>query len=230
MKTIQILAAIMLVVFLVGCNSSPTEIKETPEDEKNVQESEIKTTEPAKTAEQEKGLKDILSGAKMKYKAEYEMTAEGETQTMTMAYDLPKFSYSAKADGVETKSFYDGESFVVCTKEDEWQCIKMQIEMPSNMQTEESIKEGESIPKATGTCTVAGEKGNKYEVSAEGITSSVCYTNDGILLEMISQDMKMIAKSVSRNVLASEFVPPAEPQDLTEMMKNIPGMGETEEP
>jgi hypothetical protein len=220
----QIIAALLLVLFLVGCSGAPSETKEDTSAQKSGDNLGATPSEPAKTADQPtatKGLKDIL-GAKLKYKAEYKITSDGETSTVSMAYDLPKFSQSTKMEEGESKTIFDGESFIICSKDDEWQCFKMKTEAPDSVQTEDSIRDGSVVPKAVGSCKVAGESGLKYEVTAEGVTSSICYTTDGILLEMTTEGMSMTATSVSRSVAASEFVPPAEPQDLSAFMQNIP--------
>jgi len=227
MRALQIFAALLLVLFLVGCSGAPSE---TNEDTSAQESGDLESAnEPAKPVDQTvtKDLKDIL-GANLKYKATYKITSEDETSIMTMAYDLPKFAQSSSMEGVESRTIYDGKSFIACTNDEGWQCIKMTTETesettPSSLQTEETIREGDVEPVMVGSCSVAGEKGVKYEVTAEGTTSSVCYTTDGILLEMISEGFSMTATSVSRSVPTSEFVPPAEPVDLTAMMANIPG-------
>lgn len=223
MRTMQIIAALLLVLFLVGCSGAPSKTKEDTSAQTSDDKLGATPSEQAKPAEKTatKDLKDILS-AKLKYKADYKITADGETSTVSMAYDLPKFSQSAKMEEGESKTIFDGESFIICSKDDDWQCFKMKTEAPDSVQTEDSIRDGSVVPKAIGSCKVAGESGLKYEVTAEGVTSSICYTTDGIMLEMATEGMSMTATSVSRSVPASEFVPPAEPQDLSAFMQNIP--------
>ncbi len=231
MRTMQILAALMIVLFIAGCGGAPSETNEDSSAQASGDQlgADNEQAKPAgETAT--KGLKDILV-EDIKYKATYKLTSDGETSTMTMIYDYPKIAQRTTVDGVESLTIIDGDSMIACTNDGGWQCFKIGgsetesgSEVATSSKTEDYIREGDVEPLMIGSCSVAGEKGQKYEVKFEEYTSSICYTTDGIMLEMITEDSSMVATSVSRSVSASEFEPPAEPQDLSLMMQNIPGM------
>jgi hypothetical protein len=206
-----ILILILAVAFLVaGCGTQTQQEQQekTVEQQEQVKE---QTTEG-------KDLKDILA-AQVKYTAEYDLTAGGQTQEMTYIMDLPRFAMKNKMAEGETWSIFKENEFIVCNNmQGSWQCMKVPVEQPETMATEKAIEEGTYKPVYKGTCSRAGQQGMKYEFSAEGMTTSVCYTSDGIMLEMSSEGFSMVAKSVSRNVDSSAFTPPATPQDISAML------------
>jgi hypothetical protein len=168
-----------------------------------------------------KALKDVLSAADMHYTADYKITSPSGTQTMTQVYDLPRFVSIMKLEEGTTRSIFDGERFITCNDmQGSWQCIQMENQDLSTQNVENDIKEGNVAPRYVGTCSVAGESGSKYEYNAQGVTTTVCYTSDGIMLEMTTSEpvVKMVATKVSRSVDEALFTPPAKPVDLASMM------------
>jgi len=170
-------------------------------------------------------LKAAISGRTVKYTATYDMSAAGQTMQFTQAFDLPKYAIDMVAAGVESKTIFDGNSMVTCTKSNGWQCFKVSTGQTQKSAAdasgdlETSIKGDGVTVVAEGSCTRAGESGTKYKVTTGETSSTICYTSDGILLEMQSasggQSVSMVATSVKRSVASGAFTPPAEPQDLS---------------
>ena len=215
MKKIGLFLVFILLV-LAGCaNKSTVQQNSQAVQEKTQLTEQVKETSQPKT----QSLKDIFAGPKVKYTADYTITAEGKTTETTYIMDLPKFAMETNTDEGVSKSIFDGTTFYICSMaESEWQCFKMTMQNPDTVATEKSVNEGTIVPEFLGTCSRAGESGLKYSVATKGVTSTMCYTKDGILLEMTTSKMSQIAKKVSRTVAADAFIPPAEPMNLP----NIP--------
>lgn len=210
MKIYNILVMLVLIVFLTGCSNT-----NQVSDEKT---SDVKT--PTEVSTSKKDLKSVLESA-TDYSADYTIVTKGETTNVKMVYDLPKFVMSTTIPEGDMKTIFDGSSFIICSNtENEWGCFKMTSDKPENVKITDDIKSGASKITESGTCNRANEKGIKYDVESEGIKSTICYTSDGILLEMKSSENEMYATKVSRSVSSSEFIPPATPKDLASM---IPG-------
>jgi hypothetical protein len=163
-------------------------------------------------------LTDIVS-KKIQYSADYSITSAGNTQVVTEVFDLPKFVMITKTTHGDTRSIFDGTNYVVCSENlGSWTCYKMNVQQST--QTEDvsnKVKQGADI-KEMGTCSRAGESGKKYEITNNQIITTVCYTNDGIMLETESSGMTMYATKVSRSIDTSLFVPPATPKDMSSMI------------
>jgi len=198
---------------MIGCSgnqskdSAPADSEKTP-----IDKSADKVSAPSND------LKDIVE--KMpRYTADYDITTSGQTQKMKMIIAYPKFATVTETLQGEVRSIFDGSSIISCADmQGSWQCFKMQSETPENIQTESDIKSGEAKTTYLGTCSKAGESGLSYEVENDGEKSTVCYTKEGILLEMKSRDTVMTATKISRSVSDSEFTPPAEPKDISSMI------------
>jgi hypothetical protein len=212
MKKIGLFLILALLV-LAACDSKST----TQQNSQTVQEKTQASAEQVKETSQPKtqSLKDIFAGVKIKYTADYEITSEGKTMNTKYIMDLPKFAMETNTDSGVSRSIFDGTTFYVCSMaETEWQCFKMPMQNPNTVETEKGVNDGTIVPVYLGTCSQAGESGLKYSVTDKGVTSTMCYTADGILLEMSTSKMTMTATKVSRTVAADAFVPPAEPVDI----------------
>lgn len=217
-------------MLLFGCTSgedtsTKDEVTENANSE-NQQSEQSGTQETEKTATTGSSLSDILKSKSLKYTAEYEITAEGQKQTWIQSYDLPNFATVVKTSEGESRMIFKDSTAYVCTDENgEWMCLKLAtIEPNSNDELESDVKEGDVEPVYVGTCSRAGLTGEKYSIVSEGKESTVCYTKKGIVLEMQSEDMTMVATKVSDSVDSKLFVLPAEPQDMGDLlnMNNIP--------
>jgi hypothetical protein len=167
-------------------------------------------------------LKLALSAKNMaKYTADYTTTAAGVTITMTQAFDLPKYAIESTTMGIQSKTIFDGSKAITCMNQNGWQCFELtSAQSPTAAQdsVESSVDAADAQVTSLGACSVAGESGTKYKVTTAQGSSTICYTNDGILLSMEmsanGQTVTMQATKVSRSVDASAFVPPATPQAM----------------
>ena len=210
MKIYQILVVLVLTIFIASCSNTSDSVK--------TEVSSGKT--PTETAVAKKDLTDILANM-AKYKADYDITSNGSVVKASLVYDLPRFAMSTKIAEGDVKMIFDGVSFITCTNmENEWSCFKMSSDKPETVKITEDLKSGASKTTIIGTCKRAGESGTVYEVESKDEKSTVCYTNDGIVLEMKNENAEMIATKVIRGVSDSDFTPPATPKDLNQMFPN----------
>ncbi|MGV8141964.1 MAG: hypothetical protein ACP5NW_05985 [Candidatus Woesearchaeota archaeon] len=199
-------------------------VDETPKD---IQVKEDNTKEDTTDSEdnEDNVLKELFSDRTLKYTGEYTISAEESMDDVIYAFDLPKFVTIMKVGNGEIRNIFDGTDMISCSSiEGPWQCFKMSVAQTQSIRTEEEISTGKATSRVIGECNVAGESGTKYEItSSDGMTSQVCYTNDGILLEMYTADPEyhMKATSISRFVDSSLFVAPAEAQDISELMAGV---------
>ncbi|MEK6822278.1 MAG: hypothetical protein AABY13_00490, partial [Nanoarchaeota archaeon] len=129
------------------------------------------------------------------------------------------------AAGTEARIIFDGTAVITCSNANGWTCFKTSGSATASAQQDvqadvkANVDAAGTTIEAAGTCSRAGESGKKFRMTADGATTTICYTNDGILLEMAAntggQSVSMTATSVSRTVASSEFVPPATPQEFS---------------
>jgi len=207
---------VVLALFLTGCSNGTVDDNSTSVIKDN-------TTVKTDTKTESGDLKDIFDGRTVKYTGEYTISAYEAMYDITQAYDLPKFVMITMNGEEETRSIFDGTDMTTCTNtDDEWQCFKMAVDKPESAALESDVNSGKATTTFLGTCTFAGETGKKYQVVSEGAKSTVCYTDDGILLEMFTEpEYYIVAKKITRSVDSKLFVLPAEPIDLNAMMQNI---------
>jgi hypothetical protein len=212
MKYVFILIVALALVMTACTGTAPTKLPGDKTADTAVKETTTTTTTTGKT------LKDIFASKTLKYTADYTLTTDKSTDQITQVFDLPKYAMITK----DSRTIFDGTTMTACTQaNNEWQCFKMPVQQSQTEKVEASANEGTTT--TIGTCTIAGLTGTKYEVTAKDATKSqVCYTNDGILLEMTSGTTSMVATKVSRTIDNSVFTAPAEAQDLSGLMKNIP--------
>jgi len=201
----------MLLVFMTGC-ASTNNVEKTTDDSKT----------PTQVPAAKKDLASILDNM-AKYSADYTITSKKENSVTkaTLTYALPKFAMSTSIPEGDVKMIFDGTSIITCTNmENIWGCYKMTADKPESIKITESLKSGASKATIVGTCKQAGESGTKYQVDSDSVTSTVCFTNDGIILEMNNAETDMVATRVSRSVSDSDFTPPATPKDISSMFPN----------
>jgi len=236
---------ILLVVFVVGCDSSTDKVNEEINvpadgvtDGSNVaaDNSNI-ATEPTGSAESkvivdneavsgdkaEVSLSKILSGKSLKYSADYDLTVDNKKQALTYVFNLPNFAMIVKIDEGESRMiFKDSVAYSCNNMQGEWMCLKLaDVQKSQNDQLESNVAKGNAQTTYVGKCSRAGLTGEKYTVVSEGVASSVCYTTKGILLEMESEKTSMYATKVSESVDLKLFDLPAEPQDFSKMFQGI---------
>lgn len=217
---------VAMALLLTACSqsNSPATPAVTTGDNANAQVQNTATENtPAAAA---KTLKEVFAGRTLKYTGEYTVTVNGTSSDLTQAFDVPKYVMLMNTSSGESRTIFDGTSMVTCSNTGgSWQCLKITASQPESARVEDSVNQDTTKTVVIGTCKDAGETGTKYEVTpADGKKSTVCYTNDGILLEVTAEDSSysMVATKISRSVDSTLFVPPAEPQDLSALMANIP--------
>lgn len=211
-KIISLIVIIAFAVFLFGCKSAENTSPNTQSD----------TDTNTKSDNGVKSLQQIFAAKTSKYTVDYTITTQEQTTTqsqttsMRMAVDGAKFAQTTKSDIIETKWVFDGQSFVSCTAmSGQWSCFKMSMEKTQTANIEELANSGENT-NYLGSCSVAGESGLKYDITLKDMVdkSTICYTRDGILLEMTNPKTTMIATKVQRSADPAMFTIPATPKDL----------------
>ncbi len=233
MRKIFVFLLCLIVIFAIGCN---TEIQsqadaQTDASSKSTEQETPANTDTAIDVEADakvnvpagKSLSDILGSKIVQYTADYTIETQGNQMTFTMAINLPKIAYHMKLPEGETKMIMDGQKINSCTKTDStWQCLAIDAPTPlASEDLEKNIARGEVQTTLVGSCSIAGETGNKYKTEGKDHEGTVCYTSDGILLEMETmrpQPSTMRATYVSRTAAASSFELPAESKDIGAMI------------
>lgn len=213
MRFYYVVIMIFLVVFIVGCSNTNniSNIDKNNNIWGNNTFDVVKVGVPVVG----KDLSEILV-MMTPHSVDYEITSKGNVSEATMIYALPKFAMiSDLPDQGKIEMIFDGESMITCTNTDDvWSCYILTAETPETVKITEDIKSGVLKITIIGTCNVASESGSKYEIESDGVKSIVCYTHDGILLEMKNNESEMIATKVSRGVSDDVFVPPSQPKDF----------------
>jgi hypothetical protein len=224
-----LIVLIVLTMFVFGCKAktdASTDTK-TGDNVAGQQTNNVATNDDTKTGTGS-SLSDILKGKTVKYTADYQITTKGVTSSLTYVMSLPDFAIITNtAEGESRMIFKDSTTYACNNAEGSWACLELSsLESNANEKLENDVKEGTAKPVYVGTCTRAGLTGEKYSVTAEGVTSTVCYTKKGILLETESPDSTMYATKVSESIDASLLTLPAEPQDFSSMIPGgIPNIG-----
>jgi len=183
----------------------------------------IATNTPTGTVEDT--LKKLFSERTAVYTADYTITDNESTQEMTQAFDKPRYATITNTTAGVGKAIFDGTEMIACSTEGgAWQCFKVPMQEPTSAQIESKLNDTGTTTTIIGTCSVAGETGTNYEVTAQdGSITQVCYTNDGIMLEVktTKPESSIVATRIVRSVDSTIFTPPVQPQDLSSIMQNI---------
>ncbi|MBI2572897.1 hypothetical protein HYV86_03500 [Candidatus Woesearchaeota archaeon] len=228
----SMISVLLVALLLVGCTQSPqaTEENEEAPEQNNDEAAKIEAKADTKVEAKVdvtagKSLKELLSGKGTKYTADYTMTSPQANSQFTLVQDLPKLAYHMKMEQGESKTILDGDMIYSCTNmAGSWMCYKMQTNtLLASEQLEKDVETNKVNPVYKGACNIAGETGSSYEIINQDSEATVCYTADGILLEMTTSkpiQSSLKATSIKRSVDASAFVLPAAAQD----MPSFPGM------
>ncbi|MFH2021635.1 MAG: hypothetical protein ABIJ34_09595 [archaeon] len=214
------LAIFVLTLLVAACKAPETSSDnvETPTQPEAPGEDIVQPGTPTDREVLGQDLKQVLMSRLTKYTAEYAITAQESTQNMKMVYDLPRFVTVTQTPQGEVRTIFDNEKYFVCNNMEEgWQCYKMDIENSDSSKIESDVEDGKATVVYTGTCNIAGESGNRYEITSDNSKVSMCYTTDGIMLEMVTSNTEMKALSVARTVDSSLFTPPAAPVDINSL-------------
>lgn len=231
-KSIILIVLAFSLLFLVACEegkttdgSGTTETKETT----------VKT----ETSEGSTTLAGLLSKKTLEYKAKYnlESTYNGEQTKSTMTWAIKgndKMKWEIVNPNQEgSGSFYFlSNAMYVCTNQNGKQgCIKMAS--PDNkMNLEENLKavsdENKYSTSLTTPKTVAGAVAFCFNIVAKGnmpgfVSSEYCVSKEGIPLyiKSVTDEGSSVMEAVeySTSVADSEFVLPAEAQDINALMQ-----------
>jgi hypothetical protein len=173
---------------------------------------------------QARSLVATLNNKTTEYTVEYDITANStvgnrvETieQQWIQSFNLPNFVTVMidEENDIETRTIYNNSVVYSCTNVDnEWACIELpDVEMNASNQLEQDVTSGVITSTYLGTCARAGEIGDQYRVVTDGVEYTVCYSADGILLELETEDVTMYATRVRDEADESLFELPAQPQ------------------
>jgi hypothetical protein len=170
------------------------------------------------------GISDILSNRASTYKVSYDTSTSGQTEKVTMAFKQNKVRYDtvANVQGQETTTsvfMLDGKTYV-CTEKPQKMCLATgETDAPST--GAEAIED--DMEKYTITAlpsrTIAGTAAKCFKFVSSDASADMCYSNDGVMLYVKSDQMEMTATSYTTSVPDSTFELPSTPQDINEMMK-----------
>lgn len=172
----------------------------------------------------EPGFMDIIGGSQ-EYMVEYDFSAGEQNQQMAMY----KKADMQRIDAQNTRIYMNGD-YITCMNQGEWMCYRIakdEYAMPQGANTASQTESFEDSPEDydfafAGRRMIAGENTFCYRITGADTDVLACYTRDGIPMHTEMQapegEMVMTATSFSRSVSDSEFEPPAEPQDMSELM------------
>lgn len=178
----------------------------------------------------------------MEYKVAYDITNtfQGKIQTSKLTQYVKgekiRMDASSTTGGqtYDSQTYITNEQIIACTNQQgAWQCMK--IEVPENQQPDISEKYKEEGEKFWQNYEVAGAPDRKLagvtakcftvtftEKQVGTIDEEVCYAPEGVPLYISTKTPEgttvMSATSYKTSVSASDFVPPAEPQDVASLM------------
>ena len=140
---------------------------------------------------------------------------------------------SQTPQGVQrTQTFITQEEVISCIEEqNSWTCFSLDtdngaIDTGEGVGVTDVFEEWEANTQElefldTSSKTILGEETTCFTFRENNIRQELCLTQNGVLLYMKSEfpggSQVMQATSYSNSVLASDFEPPAEPQDLADM-------------
>jgi hypothetical protein len=189
-------------------------------------------------------FKKLFSGRSVQYMVNYNtrIAQKGQAEmTGTMAYylkgqDKVRIDSTLDSGGMgETRIYIIAKSAIMCTQQTgEWSCMKFPQGADSNPQDDlEQLQK--DIDKSTVQMlpdrNIAGvnTKCFKVDVSStagSSVSTVSCMSGDGVPLYMESGNAEMStvmeATKYTTSVSDADFTPPAEPQDLSQMYKDLP--------
>lgn len=170
------------------------------------------------------GISDILSNRASTYKVSYDASTSGQVEQITMAFKNNKIRYDtvANVQGQETTTsvfMLDGKTYV-CTEKPQKMCLATgETNAPSTgaeaIESDLSDYGITSLPSRT----IAGTSAKCFKFTSKDASADMCYSNDGVMLYIKSDQMEMTATSYTTSVPDSTFELPSTPQDINEMMK-----------
>lgn len=181
-------------------------------------------------------LKNLFKKANLEYKAEYEVTAVSEGETINSKMTLAVKNGNTKTETemvhkgqmVKGLAITKGDIYYACSEmEGKMKCYefdKSQMNQDSTSASKDNFEENMDDFTITSakSRTIAGKKGTCFNIVPKedpAVNLVFCYSKEGILLYMGGSDDEggksvMEAKSVSTSVKDSEFNLPAIPEKM----------------
>ncbi len=207
------------------------------------------TANPSAATDLNAQLKSLLQNGANEYMVAYDTTMSGSAQNNyngEMDYyvkgDNVRVDTLIQVQGMGESRFYLlSNNYVICSKQgSDWTCMKMPPQNNSNDPKKQSEEIQKSIDKSVvvqlSDRLIAGVTAKCYKITVSATASDVsqgimpsgeytyCISPDGVFLysEGTTEGVHIVqqAKSYTTSVPDSDFVPPAEPTDLT---AGIPG-------
>ena len=171
-------------------------------------------------------LSKILSERATTYKVSYDTSAlPGSGGEITMAFKGGKIRYDTvtEAEGQKTTTsvfMIDGKNYICMEKPQKMCIISSSGEATPATGTEEIEKNPNNYKMVPlPSKTIAGTTAKCFRVTSGTTSSDVCYSKEGVMLYIKSNEMEMTATSYTTNVPDSTFELPSQPQDLNAMMQ-----------
>jgi hypothetical protein len=209
-----------------------------------------KTEEKETPIDAKADLEKIFKMANVEFMVEYDWRSDMGTESVNGIMKLymkgskmrTDSTQTFQGDTMESQTFISEEEFITCSKQGTWTCMKIEApemeEMPTGLQ-EEYEAEGEAFWDAMSVFAapdrrIAGTTAKCFLIEESlpdvgTVSQEVCYSAKGVPLYIEVKNpegtMKQEATSYSTSVSDSSFTPPAEPQDMEDLMAQYADMG-----
>jgi uncharacterized lipoprotein NlpE involved in copper resistance len=182
----------------------------------------------------------ISKKSALSFKADYKLTTKTNQQTtegkQTWAMTPSKMKIVTEMEqGKSSMYFIDNKVYICTDAQGKTNCMMFSSEESENQNQAFNTNEDIASNPANydvvqlSTRTIAGTSAKCFKVNlkeADEWTMESCYSSEGVPLYMkytgTGVESLLEATSYSTSVSDSEFTLPAEPVDISEMMKNIP--------
>jgi len=243
-KILVILAILVLALSLVGCEEEDEKDHGHPHADDDGDDMESGSAEADVEEESEAGfgekftdlIKNKMSG---EYTVEYKMsTNDPETDGYVMKQFFggkDKFRSDVKMDEGEARMYMVKGTLTSCNDmQGDWQCMKMEG-MDESVDMSAQFKGIDENPadydiNFKGTKKVAGATAYCFDVMHAELgmgEMQYCLSKEGVPLLMTfdieGMEGEMRATTFKKSVKSSDFVPPAEAQDMSAMMEEMMG-------
>ncbi len=173
-------------------------------------------------------LMNMLGERATTYSVSYDTSAmPGSGKEVTMSFKGTKIRYDtvANVEGQETTTsvfILDGKTYA-CTEKPQKMCLQTGSSGEAG-KTTTGAEDIESNPDkysitSLPSRTIAGTTAKCYSISSAAISSDICYSKEGVLLYIKSNESEITATSYTINVPDSTFELPSAPQDMSAIMQ-----------
>jgi len=221
MKTKIFVFLFLVLILAVSCAKTETKNAGTASGQKT----EAQAPAPQMTSEDAKAdITALMEKRAKEYKITYELSTASGPQTVTeitMAFkgNNKRIDSTGSVNGAEMTNsvFILSDKAYLCTEQPQKMCIitNYQEAKESSFTGSEDFENNlfryniQALPSRT----IAGVNAKCYRLVSQS-TADICYSNDGIILHIKTEQAEMTAKSYSTTVPDSLFVLPAQPQSI----------------